>query len=410
MSRELTIEYIGPSDEDRAHLRLLMRRLGDGLATRWRWGDEQHADALFVDPSVLSGQMARERAQEAGMRCVLVDAPVQAPNERSLARPFRAEAVRQTLDAIAAERAAAAAATPPRAETPFAEVPAAEAPVLELAPTATVGPGDARAGPSIDDAEALFRRPIDPVPLPRLPKLADLEAAGLAEVQAPTARSLHRSARPTAPGDPPPRGNETGSGSRRTVRLPLLEYLSQPVLGGPSRIEAEGLPPLALDPKEHAFHSPAPLAALRPWLRREIAVQDWLPLTGARLRELREQEPARDMLHLRWLAALDAADGSLPRRLDPGGHFSLAAPFDVAPDFPPHRRVAQAMAQPIRLHELAAAAGVPMGTVFDTVAALDAIGMVACRPRQRPPVPGPAPKEGLLARALGGLKGFGFLP
>jgi hypothetical protein len=405
MSRELTIEYIGPSDEDRAHLRLLMRRLGDALATRWRWGDEQHADALFVDPTVLSGQMARARAQEAGMRCVLVDAPPKAPNERGLARPFRAEALRETLDAIAAERSAAAAATPPRADSPFAD-----ALPFDLGPADAQVPRVPTPGPSADDAEALFRRPIDPVPLPRLPKLADLEAAGLVEAEPPTARSLHRSARPAAPGDPPPRGTEAGSGTRKAVRLPLLDYLTQPILGGPSRIEVEGLPPLALDPKDHAFHSPAPLAALRPWLRREVAVQDWLPLTGARLRELREQEPARDLLQLRWLAALDAADGSLPRRLDPGGHFSLAAPFEPAPDFPQHRRIAQALAQPIRLHELAALTGVPMGTVFDAVAALDAVGMVACRPRQRLQPPAPAPRNGLLARAVGGLKGIGLLP
>jgi hypothetical protein len=402
MIRELTIEYIGPSDEDRAHLRLLMRRLGDALSTRWRWGDEQRADALFVDPATLSGQMARVRAREAGMRCVLVDAPAEAPNERTLPRPFRAEALRETLDAIAAERAAAA--TPPRAASPFADGLSFDVdPLAPSAPRATV------AGPSADEAEALFRRPIDPAPRPRLPRLADLEAAGLVEAEPPTARSLLRSARPSGPGDAAP-STVTRSGARKAVRLPLLDYLVQPILGGPGRIEADGLPPLALDPKEQAFHSPAPLAALRPWLRREIAVQDWLPLTGARLRELRETEPARDLLHLRWLAALDAADGSLPRRLDPGGHFSLAAPFEPAPDFPQHRRIAQALAQPIRLHELAAATGVPMGTVFDAVAALDAIGLVACRPRQRLQSPAPAPRRGLLERALGGLKGFGLLP
>jgi hypothetical protein len=77
----------------------------------------------------------------------------------------------------------------------------------------------------------------------------------------------------------------------------------------------------------------------------------------------------------------------------------------VAPDFPAQQRIVRALASPIRLHELAAAAAVRMGDVFDAVAALDAIGLIECRPRERlqrgpaSPAP-PSGASGLLARAL----------
>ncbi|MCE3002378.1 MAG: hypothetical protein LW860_06705 [Xanthomonadaceae bacterium] len=404
MSRELTIEYIGPSDEDRAHLRLLMRRLGDGLSVRWRWGEEQRADALFVDPSILAGQMARARAAESGLRCVLVGAVPRTANERALARPFRPERLQQVLDAIAAECIAGDVA-PRLPDEGLALAPWGDDLALPRPPQVAADPR----GPTTDDAEALYRRSIDPVPTPRLPRLAELESAGLAAGESPTLRSLHRAGRPVEPGETPRRPATPAAGAR-AVSLRLLDFLGPDLLGGPSRIEREGLPWLVLDPKEQAFHAAAPLAALLPWLGGEIATCEWQPLTGAQLRGLREQAPARDYLHLRWLAALKAANGSLPRRLDPGGHFCLAAPFEVAPDFPLQQRIVRALAQPARLHELAAATGAPMGAVFDLVAALDAVGLVTCQPRQRlqagaaPPAAG-----GLLAKAIGGLRGIGIL-
>lgn len=403
MNRELTIEYIGPSDEDRAHLRLLMRRLGDALSVRWRWGEEQRADALFVDPSILSGQMARARAAESGLRCVLIGVLPRTPNERALERPFRPDRLRHVLDAIAAERMA----IEPAPRTPDDDLVRAST-VDESwlpPPRLAVDP----AGPTMDDAEALFRRQIDPVPIPRLPRLAELETAGLAAAEGPTLRSLHRAGRPAEPGEVPRRAAPPALAPRAET-LRLLDFLGPDLLGGPSRIEREGLPWLVLDPKEQAFHAAAPLAALLPWLGAGIAAWEWQRLTGTQLRSVRDQAPARDYLHLRWLAALKAANGSLPRRLDPGGHFSLAAPFEVAPDFPLQQRIVRAMAQPVRLHELAAATGAPMGAVFDLVAALDAIGLVACQPRQRlQAAPAAPPSGGILAKAIGGLRGIGML-
>lgn len=399
MSRELTIEYIGPSDEDRAHLRLLMRRLADALASRWRWGEEQRADALFVDPATLAGQMARARAAEAGVRCIVLGDAVRHANERTLARPFRPEPLREALDAIAAERVAGEATTGQRAAA------LSLAPLEDDVPLAAPRRTRDAGGPTMDDAEALFRRAIDPVPMPRVPRADVLDKAGVQPSEGPTARSLHRAGRPTDPADAVRRPDVAPP---RKGRHGLLDFLAPELLGGPSRIEREGLPPLALDPKEHAFHSPAPLAALLPWLRVDLGMDDWQRLTGTQLRALREQEPARDYLQLRWLAALRAADGSLPRRLDPGGTFSLAAPFEVAPDFPLQQRIVRALAQPARLHEIAAATGAPMGAVFDTIAALDAIGLVACAPRQRLQAAS-APPDGLLSRAIGGLRGIGFL-
>ena len=66
-----TIAVVGVSDEETAHLRLLMRRAAAELGHAWKWGSESNADLLVVDPSSFSGQMARTRAQSGGMRCAI---------------------------------------------------------------------------------------------------------------------------------------------------------------------------------------------------------------------------------------------------------------------------------------------------------------------------------------------------
>jgi hypothetical protein len=405
MRCELAIDYIGPSDEDRAHLRLLMRKLGGTLVSRWHWGEEHRADALFIDPATLAGQMARTRAQEGGVRGILLDeVAAAAPSETVLRRPFRADALRVVLDRVASLRIGDASAAPITAQPAVAlvfEPQSLEADAGLLAPTGLVRSAATRE-PSHDDAESLFRR----APLgmcdsgPRA--LPSLSGASVEPWTAPTQRSMFRGApEPASTMDavPKPTARRPNSGSGVSLR----EFLDGDLLGGPSRIVREGLPSLSLDPKERVFHADAPLAALKPYLQMALRSADWRPLTSTQLRQLRELAPARDYLHLRWLDRLHAAGGQLPRHLDPGGSYLLTAPFEVAADFPAQQRIVRALARPIRLHELAATAAVRMVDVFDAVAALDGIGIIECRPRERlrrpndPPPPAPG---GFLARAL----------
>jgi hypothetical protein len=404
MARELAIEYIGPSDEDRAHLRLLMRKLAGSLSVQWHWTDEHRADALFIDPATLAGQMARSRAQEGGARCILLGlVSGAARGELVLQRPFRADALRMALELVAAAgdlRPATVAPSVPLALEPDPELdlPAPDAGLLAVVPARR----PRLPGPTHDDAEALFRRQFEPERPAARVVAPPLATVGVAAAEAPTARSVLRGAEVDAPLRNPAVAPLRAADRVATRRL--KDYLDGTLLGGPSRIEHEGLAPLVLDPKEQAFHADAPLASLLPWLRVPIDARVWQPLTSAQLRQVREAQPARDYQQLRWLDALHGAGGQLPRRLDPGGSFRLSGTFIVADDFPAQQRIALALANPIRLHELAAAARVPMAQVFDAVAALDAIGLIECRPRERLQRPmganAPAGGGGLLARAL----------
>jgi hypothetical protein len=399
MRGEFIIDYIGPSDEDRAHLRLLLRQLGAGTSGGWRWGEEHRADVLFIDCRTLAGQMARARANEAGVRCVLIDATPRHPSECALYRPLRAAALSDVLDTIAAARAGEA----PLLQGGAAAHPAAA--IIEPVPEWTFARPDCNAaGPTADDAEALFRQPGPAAAsVLRLASSERLQQAGIAQSEAPTQRSLHRAGMPA---DPQSARSHAGPvvAPRRAAARPLRDFLDGDLLGGPSRIEADGMPTLVLDPKERVFHAGVGLAELAPWLQREVDPGAWQALTSAQLRAVREREPPRSYLQLHWLERLQAADGRLPRHLDPGGCYRLCLPFDVEAGFPVQRRIAHALAHPIRLHELAAVAGAPMAEVFDAIAAFDAIGRIECRPRERLRAPAvPAAPAGLFARAVSGL-------
>ncbi|MBK8285697.1 MAG: hypothetical protein IPK97_12955 [Ahniella sp.] len=72
MSNEKIIAVVGVSEELTAHMRLLLRRAMPVLGQAWKWGLEDIADLIVVDPRDLAGQMARTRAQASGVRCAVV--------------------------------------------------------------------------------------------------------------------------------------------------------------------------------------------------------------------------------------------------------------------------------------------------------------------------------------------------
>src|SRR5262245_57026297 len=90
MRIDKNLVVIGLSDEDTAHLRLLMRKGADQLQHRWRWGTEEGADLVIVDPNAFAGQMARTRATAAGMRvAVVTDEATPSTTELRLHRPMK---------------------------------------------------------------------------------------------------------------------------------------------------------------------------------------------------------------------------------------------------------------------------------------------------------------------------------
>jgi hypothetical protein len=400
-----TIAVVGVSDEETAHLRLLMRRATGELSHAWKWGTESNADLLVVDPSSFAGQMARTRAQAGGARCaVFSDEPPAVETELALDRPLKLANVVDVLN-----RAAAMAVRPDNIASQkhdfyFHDVEdeaAGEMPELPDEPEASAVPGR-EAAPGLE--ELLRIDPLDVREAARIKASLD-ENTTVFGTSGPTARSEARGkdmpdvlirARVEAP-------SEAASARRGSApdlaRHSLRVYLDSDVLGGPARITLPDAPPLVLDPKLRTFHSPGRLAALEPYCRTALRPADWQPLTTAELAELRTAEPPQPYMKLMWLYVLVHSEGQLARHLDPGGTYRLARWIEIERDFSEYFRIASTMLQPGRLHEIAAASGASMADVFDVVNAYDAIGLIEWQPRApRGGEPVEAPKSGLLGR------------
>lgn len=390
VSRERIIEYIGGSEEERAHLRLLLRSLAPQLRSSWRWGSEDTADLLVVDPAVLAGEMARTRALESGVRCVVVTStPGAAAGDFVLPRPLRAEDFRRVLDAASAAAEANAGAMV-RGDA-FYDQEANDAGASDDSWRAAFADLDFDAPappppPGLDEAEALFRRdPLADKPSILMPDPLDMKTAVEWTGEA-TSRSELRMTRADirsgggAPNiDPAMRRIAPRDDTWHT----LVEFLGDDLLGGPSRIAPPDLPALVLDPKARAYHCTAPLPALEPYCRLQMKRSYWVPLTGADLALVRGESEPQPYDRLRWLDALLKGTGSLARHLDPGGVYRLRQWFRIAQDYPRAYRISAALLRPTRLHEVAAHTGLPVAEVFDVVNAWDAIGYLEWQPRPR---------------------------
>jgi hypothetical protein len=382
------VAVVGVSDEETAHLRLLMRKAEGELSHRWRWGNESGADLVVVDPSSFAGQMARTRAQAAGMRCAIFsDEPV-ADADLVLQRPLKLANVVAVLNRAAAMGIQSEDIVPQKQDFYFQDVEGdGDADIEELADFEESTPPKP-AGEAAPGLEQLLR--IDPVDVKEAArvKAALDENTTVFGTSGPTARSQARGrdtpdllARPRAesPQDPtfPRRGMNAGDLARHSLRV----YLDGDLLGGPARITLPDVPPMVLDPKLRVFHSPARLAELEPYCRTALPPSDWQRLTSSELAELRVAEPAQAYMRLIWLYVLVHSEGKLARHLDPGGTYRLSRWIEIERDFSSYFRIASTMLQPARLHEIAAASGASMADVFDVVNAYDAIGLIEWTPR-----------------------------
>jgi hypothetical protein len=125
------------------------------------------------------------------------------------------------------------------------------------------------------------------------------------------------------------------------------------------------------------------LSALEEYCRRPLRRDDWQPLLGSELRDLREHVPARSYPRLLWLDRMSSSDGYLSPHLDPGGSYRLLQAFeDLAEEYPRAHRIALAMKAPLRLHEIVAESQTSMAEVFSVVSAYDAIGWVEWQLRE----------------------------
>lgn len=402
-TREKIIAVVGVSEEDTAHLRLLLRKAAGDLQYRWRWSGEDGADLVVVDPKSFTGELARNRVQAIGARCApLLDSDEADTAPLALYRPLRLPAFVAMMHA--AERAVVGglALTPISDEFYFG----ADADVYDAFGPISAPVSIRRSEPGLD--EMLKHDPADDKPRYVVPLHLDLdtriEATGV-----PTRRSENRGAEsldlqrrqsPAPDLDAAlPFRREAGEELRGR---PLRAYLEESLLGGPSRIAFDGAPVLVLDPKYAVFHTGGGLHALIAYCRVSLLRSAWQALTTVELAQIRERELPQSYERLFWLDALVRSGGRLAAQLDPGGRYRLRRPFDAGEDFPVVARIADVMREPLRLHEIAAAAEAAMGDVFDAVNAYDAIGCLAWEPRRpRDPAPESHARSGFIARLFG---------
>ena len=402
MANEKYLAVIGLSEEDTAHLRLLMRKVADELQQTWRWGAEENADLVIVDPSELPGQIARNRAFSGGRRCAVFHE----------SEPLRNGELRLAL----------------KSDSLVAALNGTGAPSIDLGQPVLRANDDFYA---LDTLNPDFQLEEDEAANARAQRRDDAPALGLDELLKPDSEAakpqfavpqqldaetrIERGSRTASErserrvgdsvhGIRAPTGKLEGiniaSGmepeSPAAGKQPLREYLRKNLLGGPARTSMQGAPDLILDPKEKIFHGGSKLSALLPYYALELPPSAWNPVTSHELARLREQQPAQPYEHLIWLDTYAHAGGRLSRHLDPGGRFRLKGAALTNADFPHHARIVAALAAPAKLNEIAAASSAPMGAVFDLVSAYDAIGRIEVEGRQ-PRHAEPQP-TGLLAR------------
>jgi hypothetical protein len=342
----------------------------------WKWGDENGADLLVVDKGSFAGQMARTRAQGAGVRCaVFTDEAASADSDLILRRPLLGANVVEVLNA-----ATAAQLRPADIGANTADFYTRH--VGDETPAAATASGDAGAVASGLD-ELLRREPHE---------LRGDDRAGRPSDDAPPAPAVQLAA-PALTLDPAPRRDpNAGADKKYSSRASMLAdtwphllraWLDDDLLRSPSRFALPNAAPLVLDPKNRVAHCAGGLRAIEPYCRVQWRACDWQPLTSADLAGVREAQPAQSYSRLTWLYLLLHSNGRLAGHLDPGGTYRLKQWLGVEKEFGKHFRVGAAMLRPARLHEIAATSEASMTDVFDLVNAYDGIGLIEWTPRQR---------------------------
>ncbi len=406
MAREKYLAVIGIGEEDTAHLRLLLRMAAGKLEYHWRWGSEDNADLLIIDPAMLAGQIARNRAFSGGRRCAIFSADESLRDgELRLTKPLKTEALIAILNGTIATNVSLNTAVLQQNDD-FYDLDAMN-PDFELEDDETAearsrqrentpAPGlDELLQPDTESAKPMFA----------VPTQLDNNTSFEAMQQGPSTRGERRIADSTDAFRKPnkPEGINIGVPVKHGPPIDrgkhaLRDYLHGNLLGGPATISLDGTPELTLDPKEKAFHTSAGLSALTPYCTQDLAHAAWHPLTSAELGRLRSEQPGQSYARLIWLDALVRSNGRLASHLDPGGRYKLKSWPEIERDYPNHFRIATALTQPTKLNEIATASGAPMAEVFALVSAYDAIGLIEVERRSPRHDPPPAAPGGLLAR------------
>lgn len=390
MATEKIITAIGVSDEDVAHIRLLMRKDAGELTHDWRWGADSQADLLIVDASNFAGQMARSRAKVTGMRVALVcDNGEDTLGDPAIVRPFKHANIVDVLNFAAGGSENLASSIRPSDDYFQSQMRDSEpdSELDDLLATESISPHqpfDADVALGLED---LFRD--SPIANPDLQAAeqtfnpdADVEGTG------------EQTRRGAARADREREASAVPMNATPAVRTPvrkqniedhsvhrLREFLDGQLISGPVQIAWKGAGVLTLDPKNRVFHNSENLRQIETYCHEPVRRSDWRILTTSELSAIRHSQEAQPYAKLVWLDVLLHSKGRLASNLDPGGTFGLTRWLEMARDYPNYARISGALMHPSRLHEVVAASGCEMSMVFDVVSAYDAIGWLKWTPR-----------------------------
>jgi hypothetical protein len=380
---EKIISAIGVSDENVAHLRLLMRKAASELSNSWRWGPEDRADLLVVDADEFVGQMARLRAHATGMRVAIICDPGTKPEgDLALYRPFKLQNVIEALNQVTGVVSNPFQIIPQRQDFYFTDEH--ESTPVTAREFATPRPVADEVALGLD--EMIRGNPLaDPFANLKSPKLDDL--VSIEDTTGPTRRSDARMDREPEKRDADsaaalnlsPSARRSTGDDHSTHRL--RAYLDGDLLGGSAQIAWRDAGVLTLDPKHRVFHSDGELPSLESYCRESSRRSDWRVLTTVEMTQLRGKQVAQPYAKLIWLDVLLHSNGKLAVHLDPGGTYRLKQGFDIGRGYPRYAQIALVMQQPARLHEIAAASHSEMSDVFDLINACEAIGLLEWTPR-----------------------------
>jgi hypothetical protein len=395
MTTKRIIDCIGASDEDIAHLRLLLRTAKIHLRDVWHWGPELKADIVIVDTRSMIGESAYRRTLERGIACAqLIEADAPAPDGRHLRKPLRREDLVELLNGVG-KSSIEPLAILTQGDDFFdldlgehdhsGDLPGRDLPELDIAHRRS------EVEREHEEFEAMFRRdPLEHKPQFLMPDQFDNDA-GIEYVHETTTRSATRAVATTNPFareefvldnvDPSFRRDMEAREIGATTHA-LTDYLGGKLLGGSARIRLPGAPALVLDPKEQVYHADSDLRSLEIYVREPLRMDAWERLVNSGLLAIRESTPAKPYSRLLWMARYITSDGYLASHLDPGGTYRLTRWLELAHDYPRAFRVGGQMLKPLRLDEIARASKATIAEVFDVVNAYDAIGYVEWKHRE----------------------------
>ncbi len=372
MAVERLFHCVGLTDEDSAHLRLLLRAARTQLQDGWSWGAEGKADVVIVDARRLLGESARRRAQQRDVPCAQVIDPRDAvPTGMFLRRPLKREALVTLLNGVSVGNVTTVGPVTAWGDDEFDF----DIGTIDLSALEARHPGqhDARAhriDPDQVAAAAKMTAVELAIDLSRMPSLQlsdDGPEAVVGIAGAPTNGAVAAlTANPDEDFEPiDPKASYT-----------LLDFLERRLLRVPSRVTLPGTPTLAVDPLRRVFLTQGSLSAMEPYARRSWQHADWEPLSVSEAGGLERSSFTKPWVALVWMYHFIHSKGMLSKKFNLAGEFRLLNRFNVVVKYPLVHRVGSQLVAPRKLHEVARLSRVDIDLVYDVINAYDAVGYV----------------------------------